>query len=131
VRFLGAVEAHVSNLYGVFGGDKSRSQALGRSGRMRQNHQLALVDNNSSGDIRTIRDEISAIFEQVLGRPVVITDDTDIVEDLGMDSLGVMNFVMAIEDFYDLSIPLDRVAQIQTVADLIRAVEDLKSGPAA
>jgi acyl carrier protein len=98
---------------------------------MRQNNQLALVDNNSSGAIRTIRDEISAIFEQVLGRPVVITDNTDIVEDLGMDSLGVMNFVMAIEDFYDLSIPLDRVAQIQTVADLIHAVEDLKSGPTA
>lgn len=78
-----------------------------------------------------MKDEISAIFEQVLGRPVVITDDTDIVEDLGMDSLGVMNFVMAIEDFYDLSIPLDRVAQIQTVADLIRAVEELKSEHAA
>lgn len=78
-----------------------------------------------------MRDEISDIFEQVLGRPVIINDDTDIVEDLGMDSLGVMNFVMAIEDFYDLSIPLDRVAQIQTVADLMRAVEDLKSGTAA
>jgi acyl carrier protein len=62
---------------------------------------------------------------------VAISDDTDIVEDLGMDSLGVMNFVMAIEDFYDLSIPLDRVAQIQTVADLIRAVEELKSGTVA
>ncbi len=79
----------------------------------------------------SMRNEISTIFEQVLGRPVSITDDTDIVEDLGMDSLGVMNFVMAIEDFYDLSIPLDRVAQIQTVADLIRAVEDLKIGNAA
>jgi acyl carrier protein len=78
-----------------------------------------------------MRDEIAAIFEQVLGRPVAISDDTDIVEDLGMDSLGVMNFVMAIEDFYDLSIPLDRVAQIQTVADLIRAVEELKSGTVA
>ncbi len=78
-----------------------------------------------------MRDEIAAIFEQVLGRPVSITDDTDIVEDLGMDSLGVMNFVMAIEDFYDLSIPLDRVAQIQTVADLMRAVEELKGGAAA
>ena len=77
-----------------------------------------------------MRDEISAIFEEVLGRPVVITDDTDIVEDLGMDSLGVMNFVMAIEDHYDLSIPLDRVAQIQTVSDLIHAVEDLRSGKA-
>ena len=79
----------------------------------------------------SMRNEISTIFEQVLGRPVSITDDTDIVEDLGMDSLGVMNFVMAIEDFYDLSIPLDRVAQIQTVADLMRAVEDLRSGNAA
>jgi acyl carrier protein len=78
-----------------------------------------------------MRDEIAGIFEQVLGRPVAISDDTDIVEDLGMDSLGVMNFVMAIEDFYDLSIPLDRVAQIQTVADLIRAVEELKSGTVA
>ncbi len=77
-----------------------------------------------------MRDEISAIFEQVLGRTVSITDDTDIVEDLGMDSLGVMNFVMAIEDFYDLSIPLDRVAQIQTVADLIDAVKALRSGAA-
>jgi acyl carrier protein len=48
-----------------------------------------------------------------------------------MDSLGVMNFVMAIEDYYDLSIPLDRIAQIQTVADLIRAVQELRSGGAA
>jgi acyl carrier protein len=98
---------------------------------MRQNHQLALVENSGGGTVRSMRDEIAAIFEQVLGRPVSITDDTDIVEDLGMDSLGVMNFVMAIEDFYDLSIPLDRVAQIQTVADLMRAVEELKGGAAA
>ena len=75
-----------------------------------------------------MRAEIRAIFEQVLERPVKIDDSTDIVEDLGMDSLGVMNFVMAIEDFYDISIPLDRIAQIQTVGDLIQAVEELRSG---
>ena len=98
---------------------------------MRQNHQLALVESQSQPMTPSMRNEISPIFEQVLGRPVSITDDTDIVEDLGMDSLGVMNFVMAIEDFYDLSIPLDRVAQIQTVADLMRADEDLQSGNAA
>jgi len=77
---------------------------------------------------RPVRDEISAIFEQVTGHPVEIKDDTDIVEDLGMDSLGVMNFVMAIEDFYDISIPLDRIAQVQTVADLVNAVEEMRSG---
>ena len=95
---------------------------------MRQDHQLALVDSNAVGAGRSMRADISAIFEQVLGHSVQITDETDIVEDLGMDSLGVMNFVMAIEDFYDISIPLDRIAQIETVGDLIHAVEDLRSG---
>ena len=95
---------------------------------MRQIRQLALVDDKVGTPEKVIRDDISAIFEQVLGHPVNISDRTDIVEDLGMDSLGVMNFVMAIEDFYDISIPLDRIAQIQTVGDLIHAVEDLRSG---
>ncbi|MDQ2859605.1 MAG: acyl carrier protein [Pseudomonadota bacterium] len=95
---------------------------------MRQDHQLALVDGAAVGAGRFLRADISSIFEQVLGHPVQIDDNTDIVEDLGMDSLGVMNFVMAIEDFYDISIPLDRIAQIETVGDLIHAVEDLRSG---
>jgi acyl carrier protein len=98
---------------------------------MRQNIQLAVVGGTEVGPNASIRSEISAIFEEVLGRPVSIDDDTDIVEDLGMDSLGVMNFVMAIEDHYDLSIPLDRIAQIQTVADLVRAVQELRNGGAA
>jgi acyl carrier protein len=94
---------------------------------MRENHQLSVVHTNMDVANRPVRDDISAIFEQVTGHPVQISDDTDIVEDLGMDSLGVMNFVMAIEDFYDISIPLDRIAQVQTVADLVNAVEELRS----
>lgn len=94
---------------------------------MRENHQLSVVSNEIDIANRSVRDEIASIFEQVIGHPVQINDDTDIVEDLGMDSLGVMNFVMAIEDFYDISIPLDRITQVQTVADLITAVEELRS----
>jgi acyl carrier protein len=94
---------------------------------MGRNHQLALVENKAEG-LRPRWSDVSVIFEQVLGHPVQITDNTNIVEDLGMDSLGVMNFVMAIEDFYDISIPLDRIAQIETVGDLIHAVEDLRRG---
>lgn len=95
---------------------------------MRQLRQLALVEDKVTSPDQVVREDISDIFEQVLGHPVAISENTDIVEDLGMDSLGVMNFVMAIEDFYDISIPLDRIAQIQTVGDLIHAVEDLRSG---
>lgn len=98
---------------------------------MSPNHQLALVEDKDADSSTRIRNEIAAVFEQVLGHPVTIDDRTDIVEDLGMDSLAVMNFVMAIEDFYDISIPLDRIAQIQTVGDLILAVEGLRNGVSA
>ena len=98
---------------------------------MRSNQQLALVEVKDDVLSSSMHNEIEAVFEQVLGRTVKINDQTDIVEDLGMDSLAVMNFVMAIEDHYDISIPLDRIAQIQTVGDLIHAVEGLRSGVSA
>jgi acyl carrier protein len=106
-------------------------EAAERVRGMRETHQLALVASNTGLAERPIRAEIATVFEQVLGHPVQISDRTDIVEDLGLDSLGVMNFVMAIEDFYDISIPLDRIAQVQTVGDLIHAVEQLRSGAPA
>ena len=73
-----------------------------------------------------VRSRISAALQEVVGRPVAITDDTDIVNDLGLDSLAVMNFVMALEDEYDISMPLDRMAEVQTVGDLVRTIEDLR-----
>ena len=119
----GLVEASVAKLLRW-----ADSRTKGQHDGMRQIRQLALVEDAVDSPEKVIREDISTIFEQVLGHPVRISDRTDIVEDLGMDSLGVMNFVMAIEDFYDISIPLDRIAQIQTVGDLIHAVEDLRSG---
>jgi acyl carrier protein len=73
-----------------------------------------------------VRSRISAALQEVVGRPVAVTDDTDIVNDLGLDSLAVMNFVMALEDEYDISMPLDRMAEVQTVGDLVRTIEDLR-----
>ena len=75
-----------------------------------------------------VRTRISAALQEVVGRPVAISDQTDIVNDLGLDSLAVMNFVMALEDEYDISMPLDRMAEVQTVGDLVRTIEDLRGG---
>lgn len=47
-----------------------------------------------------------------------VTPSTDIMADLHMDSLTVMNAVMDIEDHFDISIPLNRLAQFRTVDDL-------------
>ena len=73
----------------------------------------------------TVR-EIARAAETVLGRPVRITDDTDIARDLAVDSLALMNIVMELEDRFDLSIPLDRLAVVQTVGDLSGLVNELR-----
>lgn len=76
---------------------------------------------------RSVRDGIAAALSQTVGRRVEIADDTNIARDLGLDSLATMNFIMALEDEYDISIPLDRVAQVETVGDLVAAIEELRS----
>ena len=77
---------------------------------------------------RSVRDGIAEALSQTIGRRIEISDDTNIARDLGLDSLAIMNFIMALEDEYDISIPLDRVAQVETVGDLAKAIEDLRSG---
>ncbi len=76
---------------------------------------------------RSVRDGIAAALSQTVGRRIEISDDTNIARDLGLDSLAIMNFIMALEDEYDISIPLDRVAQVETVGDLVTAIEELRS----
>ncbi len=54
-----------------------------------------------------------------------ITAETVIVDDLALDSLAVMNFVMEIEDRLDVSVPLDRLAEIRTIGDLAGCLAEL------
>ena len=57
---------------------------------------------------------------------VHVTAETQIVQGLGLDSVGILDFIMDLEDRFDISIPLDRVAEVQTIAELSRAIEALK-----
>jgi acyl carrier protein len=78
---------------------------------------------NSVGDIREI---IFDTLRSSLQKPVEFSDQTNIVNDLGLDSVAVMDFVMEIEDRLDISIPLDRVAEVETLGDLIATVHGLQ-----
>lgn len=77
-----------------------------------------------------IRDIIVDALLTFLPQPVevTVTDRTNIVQDLGLDSLAVMNFVMAVEDSFDISVPLDCIAEVQTVGDLVETVSQLLAG---
>lgn len=57
-----------------------------------------------------------------------ITRDTEIMADLEIDSLAVMDFVMEMEDRFDISISLDVIPRIRTVGDLVREIETIRKG---
>ena len=53
----------------------------------------------------------------------VLSATTDISTDLNIDSVTVMDFVMEVEDHFDIEIPLNVLSETRTVADLARVVE--------
>lgn len=48
-----------------------------------------------------------------------------VIRDLGLDSVAVMDLVMAVEDEFDLVFPLDRLGEVETVDDLARVVASI------
>lgn len=62
--------------------------------------------------------EITRRLEPFRKGETPITLDTDITRDLNIDSLAVMDMIMELEDRFDVSIPLNLVAEIKTVREL-------------
>lgn len=71
--------------------------------------------------------EIGLATGKVLGRSVEVTNDTHIGRDLAVDSLALMNIIMELEDTFDISIPLDRLASVETAGDLASLIKELRN----
>ena len=64
------------------------------------------------------------IAEQLDVEEDVIKETSSITDDLGADSLDVVDLVMSIEDEFDVEIPEDQVENIKTVGDIVKYIED-------
>ena len=56
------------------------------------------------------------------GRVPVIGEDTELTGELALDSLKVMDLVLAVEDRFDISIPINALADVRTVGDLASTI---------
>lgn len=52
-----------------------------------------------------------------------VTADTDLQEDLGADSLDVVDLLMSIEDEFGVEVPDDELENIKTVGSLVSYIE--------
>ena len=66
----------------------------------------------------------SILSEQFDVEPETISPDTTIAEDLGADSLDVVDLLMSIEDEFEIEIPDEEIENIHSVANLVQYIED-------
>lgn len=52
-----------------------------------------------------------------------ITMETSVAEDLGADSLDVVDLLMSIEDEFEIEIPDTEIENMKTVGDLVKYIE--------
>ena len=70
-------------------------------------------------------DKVKAILiDQLYVDEDKVTMDASIFDDLGADSLDVVDLVMSLEEAFDIEIPDDQVENIKTVGDIVKYVED-------
>ncbi|MGN0594936.1 MAG: acyl carrier protein [Hominimerdicola sp.] len=65
----------------------------------------------------------SIIVEQLDADEDKVTMDASITDDLGADSLDVVDLVMSIEESFDVEIPDEEVENIKTVGDIVKYIE--------
>tara|TARA_B100000678_G_scaffold54451_1_gene43623 strand:+ start:247 stop:492 length:246 start_codon:yes stop_codon:yes gene_type:complete len=77
-------------------------------------------------DRQTVFDKVTSLIQPFNKKDVELTESTTFAGDLEWDSLTVMDFVAAIEDEFDIIITMNMQAEIETVGQLVDAVEKLK-----
>ena len=79
----------------------------------------------------TDREETFAKVEQLIApfnkKQAALGEETTFAGDLEWDSLIVMDFVASVEDEFDIMITMNMQAEIETVGQLVDAVEQLRN----
>ncbi|MBP3242258.1 MAG: acyl carrier protein [Ruminococcus sp.] len=71
-----------------------------------------------------ILEKLKEIIAEQLGvEEDAVTPDANIQDDLGADSLDLVDLIQTIEDEYDLEIPDEAVEEIKTVNDIVNYIE--------
>ncbi|HVH18852.1 MAG TPA: acyl carrier protein [Myxococcota bacterium] len=70
--------------------------------------------------LESLEDRIAEIIVEQLGvSREEISPDASFVEDLGADSLDIVELVMAMEEEFDVEIPDDEAARIERIRDAV------------
>ena len=70
-----------------------------------------------------VRNALATQFEM---DPEEISAETNLIDDLGADSLDVVELIMSLEDDFGVKIPDEDVAELYTVGRIVYYLENMK-----
>jgi acyl carrier protein len=68
------------------------------------------------------------VVDQLDVNPEEVTPEASFVDDLGADSLDVVELVMGLEEEFDLEIPDEQAESITTVGSAVQYIDDKSKG---
>lgn len=77
----------------------------------------------STSDYGEILEQVRRLLGRVVKSPVRIEEKTELVNDLGLDSLAALQLVEEVEDAFDISFPLNELSRIRTVRDFVLQIQ--------
>ena len=70
-------------------------------------------------------EKIKEMIAKQLNKPVSdVTDEKDVVKDLGADSLDVVEMLMNFEEEFNISVPESEAVKIKTVGDIVKLINE-------
>ena len=69
-----------------------------------------------------VMDYILSYLQDLVENGVEIKPDSDLVNDLGLESIKVMDLLMMLEDRFDISIPINILLDVKTPAQLMETL---------
>ncbi len=73
---------------------------------------------------QSVFDAITELLGPFNTDSIELKPETDIARELNIDSVAVMDFVMEIEDKFDIDIPLNVLSETHTITDLMNVVKE-------
>ena len=74
---------------------------------------------------KTTEDKVKEIIvEQLSVNPEQVTPEAKFIEDLGADSLDVVELVMAFEEHFSIEVPDEDAEKLASVGDVLRYIEE-------
>ena len=84
--------------------------------------------SETSDEKTEVFNKLCELLEPFNKKDLTLSNDTDISADLEIDSVAVLDFIMEVEDEYDVSLPMDRISEIRTIGELVDAIGQLRNG---